>query len=114
MFIYGKAPSLKMPLHGLIGLIVMTLGVLQPLNAVVRPHGEGAMRTTWEMMHKNIGRSAIVFGLLNCTFGAMVASDQHNGDKYMQLLSLVTLGSLVFFLVAYAAGKVWASTHMPP
>ena len=43
----------EVSLHGILGYIVTGLGVLQPVNAILRPHpGPGAARKCWSAFHK--------------------------------------------------------------
>ncbi|XP_013403073.1 actin-fragmin kinase isoform X2 [Lingula anatina] len=56
--------------HGIIGLIIMILGLLQPLNALIRPHKEqneviSRKRWIWELIHLNTGRLALILALIN-------------------------------------------------
>jgi len=110
----------ELPLHGMIGLAVTTLGVLQPLNAFLRPHGDGMLRSTWELLHKTSGRLATVAGLLNCMLGACVAKQQEGDVTILSTLlpasfamSFSTLISAsfamtMFFCISYVGGKVLA------
>jgi len=47
--------------HGSLGIIVMSLGLMQPLNAFLRPHKpssaepKSTLRTAWEWLHKSNG-----------------------------------------------------------
>jgi hypothetical protein len=51
--------------HGSMGVVVMTLGLLQPLNAFFRPHNPEAgqeksrARQWWEYVHKGSGYTAV-------------------------------------------------------
>merc|ERR1712117_829713 len=65
-------------MHSWIGLLVVVIGTLQPLNAVFRPHppsdGEekALARTIWEWIHKGLGWAAIVLGIVNIVLGMML------------------------------------------
>lgn len=69
--------------HEVIGLIVVILGTLQPLNALVRhlpfighPAKDGSRpigRLIWEIVHKGFGYIAVVFGLINVVLGIIYA-----------------------------------------
>merc|ERR1712113_346503 len=102
-----------MPIHGLVGLAVTALGIVQPLNAIIRPHGDGFFRTLWELIHKSLGRVATLLGLGNCILGALIARQQHeNGTQLMTggpfnsylLFSLAMSG---VFVLCYVMGKCW-------
>merc|ERR1711948_100382 len=64
--------------HTFIGLLVVIVGTLQPVNALLRPHKpeEGQvktrMRAAWELMHKGLGWLAVVLGMLNLLLGVML------------------------------------------
>jgi hypothetical protein len=66
--------------HTIIGLVVVILGTLQPLNAYFRPHtpklGEtkSKNRQLWEYLHKGSGWIAVVVGMINVIFGALLTS----------------------------------------
>jgi len=69
-------------LHTIIGMVVVAIGTLQPLNAIVRPHppeggwpegGKPAARTAWEAVHKGLGWLAIILGMVNVILGVLLA-----------------------------------------
>jgi len=60
--------------HGICGMVVMILGILQPINAVFRPHApttnddgvessKTTARTTWEYWHKCSGWFAVLLAI---------------------------------------------------
>lgn len=57
--------------HHFIGVVVFAIGILQPLNALCRPHPtpRTTARAVWEAIHKNAGRVGVVLGMLNCIIG---------------------------------------------
>jgi O-antigen/teichoic acid export membrane protein len=62
--------------HGCLGAFVMTLGLLQPVNAWFRPHADAektAARKRWEILHKGSGYTAVTLALLNVLIGASIA-----------------------------------------
>jgi hypothetical protein len=66
----GKTPF-ALPHHQL-GLAVMSLGWLQPLNAFCRPHVQATKtraRQLWEYLHKGSGYGATALGLVNVLGG---------------------------------------------
>lgn len=68
--------------HTIIGLVVVIIGTLQPLNAAVRPHppGEGekksVSRLAFEVVHKGLGWLAVVLGVTNCVIGIVLLSSK--------------------------------------
>ena len=62
--------------HGAMGLIVMILGLLQPLNAFFRPHNQpgeekSKHRQYWEYVHKGSGYFAIVLAVPTIFLGTL-------------------------------------------
>ncbi|XP_062605462.1 uncharacterized protein LOC134267258 [Saccostrea cucullata] len=66
--------------HGIIGLVVVILGILQPINAVFRPLRpkpycrKSFRRILWEFVHHFGGTSAILMALANISLGVFVAN----------------------------------------
>ena len=62
--------------HKALGLLVMIIAVLQPLNALCRGHppedGEKptARRTVWQVWHRSLGWVGVILGGVNCALGA--------------------------------------------
>ena len=60
--------------HGAFGIIVMIIGVQQPINAIFRPHIEkgkkpSLKRLIWSYFHIYSGRFALILALINITLG---------------------------------------------
>ena len=73
--------------HGICGMVVMVLGILQPLNAIIRPHApkEGATKSTkrfaWEIWHKTSGWIAVILAVPTIVLGTLslpLPEDQKN------------------------------------
>jgi hypothetical protein len=101
--------------HHTVGIIVMTIGILQPFNAFFRPHPptEGEAKTfnrlVWEVVHKGCGYSAIVLGVLNIFGGAKIAAElipAPDGEAMSsQFLALEGAAlAITFGLAIYLAG----------
>lgn len=60
--------------HPILGLIVVLLGFLQPLNAVFRPHPEPKTwkRLLWEFIHKASGRLALAISIVTIITGILL------------------------------------------
>ena len=64
--------------HGVMGMTVMVLGLLQPLNAFLRPHPAEAgerkpvKRLIWEIIHKASGYIAIILAAATIFYGTTV------------------------------------------
>ena len=62
--------------HGGLGLFIMIIGLLQPLNAFFRPHKSDPKtlkRTVWEIYHINAGRVVLLLALINISLGVFLA-----------------------------------------
>merc|ERR1712110_816902 len=96
--------------HGLAGLAIMAIVILQPLNALIRPHPDGkkCLRLVWELVHKSSGRVVTVAGLLNCVVGATLARTQEEGERIFDYIFLASLGMCGMFTLAYVIGKIRA------
>mmetsp|Transcript_21030 Transcript_21030/g.44116 ORF Transcript_21030/g.44116 Transcript_21030/m.44116 type:complete len:437 (+) Transcript_21030:271-1581(+) len=74
--------------HGICGMVVMILGLLQPLNALIRPHApeneseaKSTARFAWEIWHKSSGWIAVLLAIPTIVLGTLslpVLSDQTN------------------------------------
>lgn len=83
--------------HGLIGTIVMALGILQPVNAYLRPHKpengqtKSTARGTWEWIHKGAGYFAALAGLVNCFLGMALSGKYEDYFFSALIISVVTM-----------------------
>jgi len=64
--------------HGICGMIVMILGLLQPLNALLRPHApespedaKSKKRVLWEIWHKASGWLAVLLAVPTIVLGTL-------------------------------------------
>mmetsp|Transcript_84414 Transcript_84414/g.239303 ORF Transcript_84414/g.239303 Transcript_84414/m.239303 type:complete len:519 (+) Transcript_84414:100-1656(+) len=64
--------------HGYIGLGVVAVGTLQPLNAALRPHPKPRTnaRIVFEVVHKGCGWLAVLLGMLNVAMGISAAVEK--------------------------------------
>ena len=87
--------------HTWIGLLVVVLGTLQPLNAFFRPHPSEetgwTKRKLWEYVHKGSGYTAVVFGMFNVITGALLT--QVLGFDQMPMIVGLLLGIFGFVSV---------------
>ena len=92
--------------HGLMGLLVSFLGVLQPINGFIRPK-KGAIltprRKKWEVIHKGLGWVALALAVPTLVTG-MLTLDKQEGIAlpavlpgfvcaYATVLALLVLGA---------------------
>lgn len=69
--------------HGTMGAIIMTLGILQPINAFFRPHKEkghpqSKTRYAWEVFHKCSGYFAICLTFPTIVIGTTLVRPEHS------------------------------------
>lgn len=111
--------------HTIIGMTVVAIGTLQPLNALLRPHppADGwpngvkpLGRRIWEAVHKGLGWGAILLGVVNICLGIRLVFQM--GFKLSivvvpsAFLGLGVLPALVFLIAGATAspqpGGFWA------
>ena len=86
--------------HGVLGMTVMVLGLLQPLNAFFRPHAPEAgeripmKRLLWEILHKSSGYITILLAAVTIIYGTVVIFG-HNTE--FQAAWGVTIAWVVLF-----------------
>jgi len=89
--------------HSILGLVIVALTILQPLNAVVRPHNpvlgeeKSTLRTAWEWLHRIIGWLLVVGGILNAIGGCLHARELDYDDTFFG----VTLGIFMLFFMTF-------------
>jgi len=91
--------------HGALGMTVMILGILQPLNALIRPHapekGEDTQlkRRVWEIVHKASGYIAVLLAAVTICFGTIIIFD-HN--VVFRVVWIISIAWAVFFTLLTA------------
>ncbi|VEU34040.1 unnamed protein product [Pseudo-nitzschia multistriata] len=92
--------------HGICGMTVMILGLLQPLNAFLRPHppSEGEAKSTtrrvWEFVHKCSGWAAVFLAIPTIILGTLSLPILEDQTKF-QIGYVVGCGGGMLGLVAY-------------
>jgi hypothetical protein len=93
--------------HGICGMIVMVLGLLQPINAMLRPHApedasaeKTTLRTAWEYYHKGSGWFAVLLAIPTIVLGtlSLFSPDEM---KTFQIAYGVGCGSVISLLIGY-------------
>jgi hypothetical protein len=85
VFTDGMGPSCN---HGVIGLTTMTLGILQAVNGILRPHTpeedeqKEKKRFIWELLHKCTGYATLALAYTTIYYGAQVAGSKKQ-DTFM-------------------------------
>ena len=103
--------------HGVLGCVTMALGLLQPLNAIIRPHppAEGeekeSARLAWEIAHKGLGYCALLLAVATIGYGTTLLPDP-DVQKTFQLAYAIGVGATILLLVGgMMADK---SSYTPP
>ena len=103
--------------HGVLGCVTMALGLLQPLNAVIRPHppAEGEEKETtrliWEIVHKGFGYIALMLAIATIGYGTTLLPDP-DVQKTFQMAYAIGVGATILLLVGgLMADK---SSYKPP
>jgi hypothetical protein len=97
--------------HGILGTITMILGLLQPINAVLRPHppNEGEDATTarrlWEIGHKGIGYLSILLAVVTIGYGTTVLPDPDDQKTFQMAYGIGVGGMLLLIMVALNIDK---------
>lgn len=93
-------------IHGICGIIVMVLGLMQPINAYFRPHKDkqaasvSPIRQRWEYLHKGSGWFAIVLAIPTIILGTTLAG----GDRTLMFqivygVCIVLISVLICYLI---------------
>lgn len=66
-------------IHGTLGIIIMIIGILQPINAFLRPHYKPPLpkhwlRKYWEYLHKGCGFTALFLAIIQIAIGISLVS----------------------------------------
>jgi len=92
--------------HGICGMTVMILGLLQPLNALLRPHGPASPsddkskhRIMWELWHKTSGWVAVGLAIPTIALGTMTLAQPKDQTKF-QIGYGVGCGGALLLLIA--------------
>ena len=93
--------------HLVLGNVVTALGVLQPVNAIFRPHHGEQWRWHWELMHKSMGWLALLLSMPTIVIGILLLEDQ--SGSYFPTIGVgcfVAYASVCGLLVAVAAAAL--------
>ncbi len=96
-------------IHGSLGVIVMTIGLLQPVNAYFRPHkhkGEkvSSQRRCWELYHKGSGYLAVLLALVTIGIGTTLVGG-NNTLIFQIVYGVVGAGLVILAIVLYLAQR---------
>ena len=106
--VFGEGHYAPAKAHGVMGVIVMTLGILQPINGFLRPHHGKPYRRVWELLHKGSGYFAVTLAVPTICLGAVVAGGMIT-PAYLSIYGVALVGLVAYAGVLWNAGKVPSS-----
>jgi len=100
-----SSPSTNAFVHGIFGIITMSLGLLQPINAFFRPHlpkeGEkkSFSRKVWSIIHKGSGYIALILAVITIVLGTRLLPEPANQTVFqvVYVAMIVPLICLVLY-----------------
>ena len=107
--------------HGLMGLLVSVLGVLQPINGFLRPN-KGKIQTprrrAWEAVHKGLGWLALALAVPTLVTGMLTLDKQEGIALPTALPGFLCAYATVLALLVLGAGWMqclgWTTRSPPP
>ena len=99
--------------HGIMGVVVMTLGILQPINGFLRPHHGKPWRRAWELLHKGSGYVAVLLAVPTICLGAIVAGGTIT-PTYLSVYGVAIVGIVAYAAYLWGAGKKAAGQPLKP
>lgn len=91
--------------HACCGTAAMSLGLLQPLNALLRPHPptgdepKAKPRLLWELLHKSMGYIGTILALVTIGIGTRIISVKKDQFLIGYIVSLVVLAVIAFIMI---------------
>lgn len=90
--------------HAKCGLAVMIVGVMQPLNAFIRPKPGAPYRAIWSFCHKNLGYGAVLLAIVTIVLGLRIAKAPNAYViAYIVLASMLVGYYIANWLLIYSA-----------
>jgi len=80
--------------HGYFGIVVAVLCLTQPINGHLRPDKAHPNRRKWEVLHKSVGRLALVLGFVTSLLGAVQFGKKSYEPDEAVLAIVITLAVL--------------------
>lgn len=90
--------------HGICGMVVMVLGLLQPINALIRPHApendeaKTTKRFLWEIWHKSSGYGAVLLAVPTIILGSLSLPNIDDQTKVQVGYGVGCIGGLLFLV----------------
>lgn len=92
--------------HAVLGMVTMTIGLAQPINAMFRPHvtdegeSKAPLRFAWEIFHKGLGWIGVVLAMVTIAMGTTLLPSA--GDQLtFQICYGVLVGGLLLLMVVF-------------
>lgn len=107
-FIYVGEWSEDAGAHPVIGIIVLSITVLQPIVATLRPPPHGERRWMFNWAHRSFGLIALALSVINIFLGSVLpAFHLESSAVYVMIVYLLVLAAVVMFEIylAYKQGK---------
>jgi hypothetical protein len=92
--------------HAVLGMITMSIGLFQPVNAIFRPHpakeGEekSVIRLIWEIFHKGLGYIGIVLAIVTIGIGTTLLANKIH-QRAFQVCYGGVVGTLLVLLATF-------------
>jgi len=101
--------------HGNLGILVTTIGALQPLNGFLRPDKKAPRRFAWALLHKSSGWLALLLACVTIFLGIQKFDDTQavTFPGAVDGIRATYLVVLVFTALLVVRG-VWCGGHGPP
>jgi len=86
--------------HAVIGMVTMIIGLIQPINAIFRPHApkeneeKTTLRFVWEICHRGLGWIGILLGFATIWMGTTLLS-KDDKRSFQLCYGVLVLGCLV-------------------
>jgi len=98
--------------HAVCGMITMSIGIFQPINAVLRPHlpssveeEKSEIRVFWEYLHKGLGYLGVfVLAPITIVLGTYIVPTPDEGKRFQVLFgisAIIVVGVSIFFILEH-------------
>jgi protein-S-isoprenylcysteine O-methyltransferase Ste14 len=97
--------------HACLGMTTMILGLIQPLNAIVRPYppreGEDPTmaRCTWEIVHKGLGYISLILAVVTIGYGTTLLPKLEQQRAFQYAYGIGAGGIILLLLIGLNMDK---------
>jgi len=110
-------PGLSYP-HAMCGMVTMVIGIIQPVNALLRPHKVDSEPTTtlrmaWELLHKGLGWIAIILAAVTIWMGTTLLPIMKDQRVFQVCYAIAILGIISLAAFFHAEGQKIAYQQAP-